>query len=321
MKSRLTPMRGKRPAFTLVELLVVIAIIGILIALLLPAIQASREAARRTQCSTNLRQIGLGILGYDNSLKHFPVCHPHFREAGLVGTGLGWMVGIMPYTELGGFYKNLETKGNAYPLGKGMFTPSNAPLLRQTINLFLCPADNSIGKTVSNVWLAVPADLQLGVTNYQGIMGPHNAGNASLFGGLPDCNNYSAQGISECSGVFWTHSVLLPPTLKSFRDGTSKTMVIGEALPEFSSWLYWGIGNGTLSRTSPPLNWKPNPNNPWTGWLDQCGFRSRHKGGANFGWGDGHVTFIVNEIDQNLYRGASTRKLGESLSGIDAFSR
>jgi prepilin-type processing-associated H-X9-DG protein len=97
-------------------------------------------------------------------------------------------------------------------------------------------------------------------------------------------------------------------------------MIVGEALPEFSSWLYWGIANGNLSRTAPPLNWRPSPNNPWTGWMDQCGFRSRHKGGANFSWADGHVTFIVNEISQDLYRGASTRKLGESLAGLENYS-
>jgi prepilin-type N-terminal cleavage/methylation domain-containing protein/prepilin-type processing-associated H-X9-DG protein len=320
MNSRQFSSRRKRPAFTLVELLVVIAIIGILIALLLPAIQAAREAGRRMQCSNNLHQITLGILGYDTSMKHFPVCQPHYAEGGLIGTGEGWMVTIMPFTEHSGIFKNLELKGNAYPKGKGIFTPSNRPYLRQTLAMYLCPSDNSIDKRVNDVWLAVPPDLELGVTNYQGIMGPHDGGNASIFGGLPDCNNLSVQGIDECAGAFWLHSALHPPTLKTFRDGTSMTMIVGEALPEFSSWLYWGIGNGTFSRTSPPLNWRPNPNNAWTGWTDQCGFRSRHKGGANFGWADGHVTFIVNEISQDIYRGASTRKLGESLAGLEDFS-
>ncbi len=184
---------GRSSGFTLVELLVVIAIIGILIALLLPAVQAAREAARRLQCSNNLRQIALAVLNYEAQLGTFPVSIHHSSQGGVVGTGMSWMIGILPFMEQQALYDSLKIEGNAQA-GLGVFTPQNHEFIRQSIPGYCCPSDDAVGKVKTDVWNAVPADLPLATLNYVGVMGPHNLSNNSIFGGLPDCHNYTLYG-------------------------------------------------------------------------------------------------------------------------------
>jgi len=300
-----------RRAFTLVELLVVIAIIGVLIALLLPAVQAAREAARRSQCSNNLKQIGLAILNYENTHGVIPTSSAHYPEApesNLDGSGASWMVGILPFIEQGTVFGQLETAGKAVE-GHGIVSRGNREIIASPIDIFFCPSDTTKGEVRTDVWLL--NRIPFATTNYGGVMGPHNLGNSSIFGGLPDCHNFSAYKTKECSGTFWRHSHLAPVKLASFTDGTSNTTIVGEILPEFDSFKVWALGNGTFASTHAPLNWFPEPNEPWTGWPNQVSFRSRHPGGAYFLWGDGHVALMSESVDRDTYRALSTRNLEE----------
>ncbi len=306
------PMRNpKSRAFTLVELLVVIAIIGILVALLLPAVQAAREAARRTQCINNLKQIGLGLSNFESSSKMFPTQIAPYQEVkGVDGNGQSWMVAILPFVEEQALFDSINPDGQMAK-SLGMIRPENYPAIRTSVDIYFCPSDEAKGRNIYDTWKAL--GIEFATTNYAGVIGPHNLGNASIFGGLPDCHNYSATRSKECSGTFWRHSHLAPVKLKSFTDGLSNTIIVGEVLPEFDSGKFWAMSNGTWASTSPPINYTPDPNNPWFGWPDQTGFRSRHPGGAHFLWGDGHITFLSEVIDEIVYRGLSTRAGGEMV--------
>ena len=307
--------------FTLVELLVVIAIIGILIAMLLPAVQAAREAARRMQCSNNLKQIVLGALNYESSHQALPPSMNATNEAGYIGTGRSWMVATLPYMELSAIYDALIIEGEASPGGGGMMAPHNWPTIKQTIPTFLCPSDNPRKMTKSNIWLGTPTDLEVGTTNYGGVVGPIN-GNGT-------CDYINADASLPCipdptppnelPGAFWRWSIATPVKLASFTDGASNTYIVGERLPDYDDHCYWAIGIGALATTCTPLNAPPNPEayDPWTDYGTLQSFRSRHPGGGNFGWGDGRVSFMIESIDLGVYRGLSTRHGGEMVSPPD----
>jgi hypothetical protein len=179
-------------------------------------------------------------------------------------------------------------------------------------------SDTPAKMTKTNVWGAVPANLEFGVTNYAGVLGPHNNGNACIVSTatspcLPDCHNFSLYGKFECSGTFWRHNLTAPVKLRSFTDGTSNTIVVGEVLPDYDDFKVWALGNGAYSFTCPPLNYFPDVYDPWD-WYKMNGFRSRHARGASFVCGDGHVAFINDTINLNTYRALSTRAGGELVS-------
>src|SRR5688500_17983560 len=131
--------RVSRPAFTLVELLVVIAIIGILIALLLPAVQAAREAGRRTQCSNNLKQIGLAVQGYHDTYNRLP---PAFSDAAL--TRESAFAHILPFMEQGAAYEQWGREPADDTLFLGNSNPLVLPVVSQRISGFLCPTCNFV---------------------------------------------------------------------------------------------------------------------------------------------------------------------------------
>jgi len=139
----------KRRAFTLVELLVVIAIIGILIALLLPAVQAAREAARRSQCTNNLKQIGLALHNYHDVQRSFPL--GAYTGVGPVYghlSGTNWRTEILPYLEQGALYSKLTFDGSAFSGWSGLpFSGGNVALSGLKLDVYLCPSSLILSST------------------------------------------------------------------------------------------------------------------------------------------------------------------------------
>jgi len=310
---------GRRRAFTLVELLVVIAIIALLIALLLPAVQSSREAARRTSCSNRLRQLALGCLTFESARRALPpgTTRNNIADGGGINTvSPSWIARILPYIEEQSLHARID-----WMVSPGNRPPNNVipaivlPALR-------CPAD------------ATPfAQANTGPTNYVA-----SVGNRDHI--LPTSTPHQ--------GAFHVAFDRGRP-LKDFTDGTSKTLLLSECLVNSPFIKYYGTAGGTgaynscLAGTEPPHtanegnagrgatwfmgtnthDWAFHstlpPNDPLTAggecmlWTHQGTYpaRSRHAAGVNAARVDGSVGFASDGIDILVWRAAGTVNGGE----------
>jgi len=253
----------RRQGFTLIELLVVIAIIAILIALLVPAVQKVREAASRTQCQNNLKQIGLAMHMYNDTYKKLPAGWVVRQCGPSPSPGWSWATIILPYIEQAGLYNQLAPD---------LVTP-NGPvvnaLTQSQIAIYRCPSDS--GPPVNT-------SLQsFGMCNYvcnRSVLGPAS-NNTDLF-------NFAVQRIP---------------------DGSSNTILVGERDFTNNIAGVWVRSSTTSAsfegRPGPGMNPK-NPANPpssGTGNNERLAFNSLHTGGAQFAFGDGSVRFIQQSID------------------------
>ncbi len=320
--SRLSKLRH---AFTLVELLVVIAIIGILIALLLPAVQSAREAARRTQCNNNLKQIALAVHTHESARRRLP--HNTQSEVGWNWAAQGpqaswsWLARSLAYIEQENVYSNFaggEQPDNevreAAPVVGG-FTPNqrfnqNIPVLRTVVQTFICPSDTAgLQRTRTDRHNLEGQDIA--VTNYKGVSGSNwcwstlwvNNGPANVCNGLVDGN-----------GLFFRRDYFFKLRLTDILDGTSNTFMVGEDIPELNTHCSWPYANNSVGTCSIPPNVK-QPNGqfyPATDWPNVYSFRSRHPGGLQFALADGSVRFVQTSIALPIYRAMATRKGGET---------
>lgn len=349
MAKRISGSSPERGAFTLVELLVVIAIIGVLVALLLPAVQAAREAARRTQCANNLHQMGLAVLNaadskqgklptsiyrYDENFTCSP--NPPYRE-GIPGStandvanggpgplGKGWIVEILPQIEQQAMYQRLWTRmkadkrfGVKASSGLGLGHLDVRDITGAQHAFLTCPSDNSAQPSPDLwYWDTVPT----GVTNYKGCIGNHGmTDGVSLtsaappnFGTIPDCHN-----TAETNGLFGRNTSLRPIELKSITDGQSNTLMVGEnvAAQDFHSAAFFA--DGDFATAGIPINLFIEAPDMATQkanfWREGRGFKSYHPGGAQFALGDGSTHFLNEGIDKLVYLGLATRAGDESV--------
>lgn len=345
---------ARRSGFTLVELLVVIAIIGILVALLLPAVQAAREAARRTGCSNNLKNLGLAALNYHDAHKHFPVsngaAYANESPAGMYQSGAGWILNELPQLEEQALYDQFKSGGGfeGQYIGDiaskvtmaliGIASTKNGiscPTLMQTqLNVLRCPSDPSTERVRTNQseWAKTP----VAVTNYKGVLDDTFLGQPPNFGGSVgnDGTTYPSGMVYKepppsyagprdchnnvrCRGIFFRQSFQRPVKIGSVTDGTSHTFMIGEDLPDYNNHSTAFYGNGDWCSCNLPLNTLLNVDPATLNlsfWWEQQNFRSRHPGGAQFCMVDGSVRFVAENIDNQTYRVTCTRFGGEPLS-------
>ena len=272
--------RGSPAAFTLVELLVVITIIGILVALLLPAVQAAREASRRSSCTNNLYQLGMAMHGYHDALGSFP---PGYIYVARDVEEWGWAVFLFPYMEENSRHETLNV--NDGRLTDAIRDAQLRPHLQDRISILRCPSDGG-GKLL-------PSNLR-----------KFDDGAAGIVGFEPGAANYiGVLGLYDLAGNYPNNGVLFGNSAVStddIPDGTSHTLAIGERDINSHSGAWCGNKNPagnrddgiyfTVGRVSMPINAPA---------LFQSteGFSSPHPGGANFLVCDGSVRFMSETID------------------------
>ena len=302
-------MVSRRRAFTLIELLVVIAIIAILIALLLPAVQQAREAARRTQCRNNLKQIGLAMHNYHDNYNVFPIGH-QYRRSGLaanatgnLGLGWGWSAYILPYIDGAPLYNQFDFNQSIADVRPGgVAGPArNKPLAQTPMAWALCPSSTA------------PAANRSGAAGDAHHIDPHAVTSYKVSGGSFDNNGalWPHSNQKRANGLFFRDSRV---GIRDVSDGTSNTIMTGEVNWELNGGnngarLYGAVdpnapGNGLtdgqtdrlISNGEWPLNPPANAVGPWL----NRGFHSKHDGGAHFGMADGAVRFISENIDHSF---------------------
>jgi prepilin-type N-terminal cleavage/methylation domain-containing protein/prepilin-type processing-associated H-X9-DG protein len=330
-----------RRGFTLVELLVVIAIIGVLVALLLPAVQAAREAARRSQCVNNMRQVALGLAEYEDAKKELPAArqgcdgvnastHPNVdctsRRSSLghemAFSGASALVMILPFLEQQALFNQFQV--DEYP----MWSPTSgatdwlvaSAAMREAIvkrpEMYACPSDSEM-PLLADYKHAVPARYEVATGSYAMISGSMNSGSTPVTT-FDDPGQYSLKYNND--GVFFYSRRI---KLEEINDGLSNTLFVGETIeghtPLSSNiWTNGNRWNSTMRTTATPIN-SPSGIGTGGGTLRDAsgvnetngGFASRHPSGANFAFGDVHVVFLSENIDVDAYRRLSSRASGE----------
>lgn len=297
--------------FTLVELMVVIALIGILVGLLLPAVQWAREAARRAECSNQLKQLGLAVHMYHDVFQVLPVSVGPWRHGPRPArqrNGKGWIVSVLPQLEQQGLYDQFVPSFDGdFLTGYGLKTVDQRHLLRVQLPVLQCPSDSSVRVLSRDQFELV--GIESALTSYKGVLGDSRLQGSIHPGSLPDCHMHG-----RCNGLFVRVSYQMPHSLASVLDGTSTTFMIGEDVPAHNFHSAAFYANGDWASCHAPLNYYPDPPTPLD-WPNVMSFRSRHPGGANFCLVDASVQFIGEDIDHKPYRALSTKASGE-LVGI-----
>jgi prepilin-type N-terminal cleavage/methylation domain-containing protein/prepilin-type processing-associated H-X9-DG protein len=276
-------LRKSRRAFTLIELLVVIAIISVLIALLVPAVQAVRESAARTQCRNNLKQIGLALHSYQDRLKRFPSGYVSgVSAAGETGPGWGWAAYLLDDLEQNNLRREIS-------FGLDIAHAANAAPRNQVLPIFLCPSDATIETFVPD-----GAAVSIAHGNYVG-----------LFGDFDIEDNPGAG-----NGIFFRNSKI---RFADISDGTSNTLFIGERSSNLSKATWTGVLTGIDEGQALVLGTADHPPNSEAASHPED-FWSRHKQGVNFGFADGSVRNVGNNIPPALFKALATRAGGEPAS-------
>ncbi len=297
-----------RRGFTLIELLVVIAVIAILVALLLPAVQAAREAARRSQCVNNLKQIGLALQNYHDSVGILAPGYVSTFDTGGndTGPGWGWAAMLLPQVEQSPLF-------NAINFNLAVEAQANSTGRLANVSAFLCPSD-----TTASAFYAVNRDVATGAArNNICQVAPSNY--VAMYG--------NGEPGPDGDGVFFRDSRV---GLRDITDGTSQTLVVGERSHRLGEATWTGSVTGALlfptdnddigryraeTSSGMVLGHVGEGKGPGDRGGDINTFYSLHSAGVNFLFADGHVQFLKTTMAYKTYQALATRAGGETISG------
>ncbi len=301
------PSSRRRSAFTLVELLVVIAIIGILVALLLPAVQSAREAARRTKCKNNLKQLVLGMHNYEAIYKLFPPgeIHGGKHNAGYASSTSGnpdhcewdgqigiWGNLIFPFTERHAEYDQLD-----FSVRKQFTSTNNQQVMQKKIATYLCPSDPFDGLT--SPW-ATATNISR-IQHYYAVSGSIEGSNMPHPDGTTSYSHCNAN-----DGIFWNDSRI---GFYNVTDGLSNTAAICEVWGRVKK--DGGDSRGMNLHSHVYFDWTPNSNrsNPWKA-------NSFHHGGLHIAFADGSVHFVRNNVSKKIFQAIATIAGAETVDPV-----
>jgi prepilin-type processing-associated H-X9-DG protein len=289
---------GKRRALTVLELLVTIAIIGVLVGLLLPALMAARESARRMQCTSNLHELGIAVQQYHDMAYKLPSA---WTVASDGTTGYGWALDLLPYIEETDVQKRVARKASITAAANDFVRNTDLPIMR-------CPSDIAeptfeLFREISHHASARSSAVSEGA--------PDTPVTDALVS-LPAANYVGVYGTLEADETFPAPKGDGPiisdrkVRLEDLSRGQSHTLIIGERTTAMvpSTWL--GIdfhGEDAACRIVGSAMTSPNCEP-----CDECEFASRHSGGANFVWADGHVSLIADDIESYEYQRLAKRQ-------------
>ena len=298
----------KRLAFTLIELLVVVAIVGVLIGLLLPAVQKAREAANRAKCQNNLHQIGIALHSYHGDHCSFPPGYRWKQRMPDMPTqtdpGWSWAAFLLPYLE----QDNLQRQIN---FQSSVGDPSNEAIRTAVLPPFLCPTDQQTG--LFQVQTADGLSINAATSSY-----------AACFGGLVEIANTPGKG----DGLFYRNSRV---RIADIRDGTSNTFAVGERAALFAQAPWAGaISNGTVRITPGAPVTSTSVEDAPVQVLAHCGshalndtqsdpddFFTPHVGTAFFLFADGSARPVSVKTEVEIIRSLATRSGGELVNSND----
>lgn len=288
--------RSSRRGFTLVELLVVIAIIGVLVALLLPAIQAARESARRSQCTNNLKQMGLALQNYaDLTRGALPIGSTPFKH--------GMFAQLLPYVEQQALYDTLNFTVSAYD------DPARG---KTVLAIYLCPSYE--GRALLEATEVPDSWYRGAMCTYQGVGGrlANTEGVAYPVMQVPNYTPCTAYGDLPTNGMF---GMSFSRKLADVSDGLSNTLAIGEFVQtddertnrwpvNVRDWIFGGdttCGNMSVKALVWPINAPVNRGSPHNVGYNRLPMGSNHPGGASFVLGDASVRFLSETIEMETY--------------------
>ncbi len=305
-------MFTRRTGFTLVELLVVIAIIGILIALLLPAVQAAREAARKISCCNNMKQIGIALHMHHNSNNRLPAGWTAYKPGTEVPhwfgePGWAWSAKILPYIEEKSLYNTIDFE---LPITD----PANDLARVAALSSYRCPSD--VGGDTFVLESGGPylgsggySPVELSRNNYIGVFG------------TVDIHHVCKEGATEYNGCVGDGSFFLNRgvAFREFSDGLSNTFVVGERCSRLAPSTWVGMvtgGEHAPARVVGVATYPPNSEEQPVHYFHN--FSSYHAVGTHFLSGDGSVHMVNNGIDDNVYEALCTRATGDSTGDFFA---